>query len=266
MKITRQNCSGMRDAVCPTLRWIWVSIHRIGFPGLPAVGRHPQFSYVLVNERPNLQPSGYEARLSHGAAATLGCRNMTRDENRRDIMVVDDQPVNLRLTGRRLSQQGYSVRSFPRGQLALAAASEAPPDLILLDVSMPEMDGFELCRRLRADPALASIPVIFLSALNEMGDKLAAFESGGFDYVTKPFEAEEVRARIETQLKLRDLQVAVEQQNQALEQVVEQQIEEIAAARMAIIFALARLAESRDQETGRHLERVQRLCKLRQSR
>jgi putative two-component system response regulator len=187
---------------------------------------------------------------------------MAPSENQRDIMVVDDQPVNLRLMEQVLSGQGYGVRSFPRGRLALAAAAQKPPDLILLDVTMPEMDGFEVCRRLRSDAALSAIPVIFLSALEETEDKLAAFKSGGFDYVTKPFEPEEVRARIETQLKLRDLQAAVERHNRELEQVVKQQVREIAAAQMATIFALAKLAESRDRETGRHLERVQRLCRL----
>jgi putative two-component system response regulator len=154
------------------------------------------------------------------------------------------------------------VRSFPRGRLALAAAAQKPPDLILLDVSMPEMDGYEVCRRLRSNAALASIPVIFLSALGATEDKLAGFRSGGFDYVTKPFESEEVRARIETQFKIRDLQAAVERHNQELKQVVKEQVLEIAAAQMATILALAKLAESRDVATGKHLERVQVLCRL----
>jgi len=180
----------------------------------------------------------------------------------RDIMVVDDQPFNLQLMEEVLSSQGYGVRSFPLGRLALAAAAQKPPDLILLDVSMPEMDGYEVCRRLRSDAALSNIPVIFLSALGATEDKVAAFKSGGFDYVTKPFEAAEVRARIETQFKIRDLQAAVERHNEELEQVVKQQVLEIAAAQMATILALAKLAESRDEATGKHLDRVQVLCKL----
>ena len=179
-----------------------------------------------------------------------------------DIMVVDDQPVNLRLMEEVLSQFGYSVRSFPRGRLALAAASKNAPDLFLLDVTMPEMDGFEVCRRLRSDHALSAIPVIFLSARSDTEDKLAAFHSGGFDYVTKPFAAEEVRARIETQLSLHALRAKVEGQNQELEHLVQEQAREIAAGNMATIFALARLADSRDNETGQHLERVQMLCRL----
>ncbi|MGD1069577.1 MAG: HD domain-containing phosphohydrolase [Bryobacteraceae bacterium] len=187
---------------------------------------------------------------------------MAAGENQRNIMVVDDQPVNLKLMEEVLSRQGYGVRSFPRGRLALAAAAQKPPDLILLDVTMPEMDGFEVCRRLRSDAALSAIPVIFLSALEETEDKLAAFRSGGFDYVTKPFEPEEIKARIETHLRLRDLQAAVERHNQELELVVERQVLEIASAQMATIFALAKLAESRDGVTGKHLERVQKLCRL----
>ena len=131
-------------------------------------------------------------------------------------MVVDDQPVNLRLMEEVLSRQGYGVRSFPRGRLALAAAALNPPDLILLDVTMPEMDGFEVCRTLRSDAALSSIPVIFLSALDEPRDKLAAFESGGFDYVTKPFQPEEVRRASRTNSRLRSLQASVESHNREL--------------------------------------------------
>jgi putative two-component system response regulator len=187
---------------------------------------------------------------------------MPHNGTKKDIMVVDDQPVNLRLMEEVLHRQGYGVRSFPRGRLALAAAAQHPPDLILLDVTMPEMDGFEVCRTLRSDAALSSIPVIFLSALGETEDKLAAFESGGIDYVTKPFQPEEVKARIDTHLRLRELQACVERQNQALEQLVEQQDREIAAAQMATIFALAKLADSRDKDTGKHLERVQMLCRL----
>jgi len=177
-------------------------------------------------------------------------------------MVIDDQPSNLKLMEAVLSQQGYKVRSFPGGRLALLSAVANPPDLILLDITMPEMDGFEVCKKLRSRPELSSIPVIFLSALDRTRDKLAAFRSGGMDYVTKPFEPEEMSARIETQLKLRNLQAAIERQNRNLKGLVEKQVQEIEDAQMATIFALAKLADSRDNETGRHLERVQTLCRL----
>jgi two-component system sensor histidine kinase/response regulator len=125
-----------------------------------------------------------------------------RPTSKGNIIVVDDQPANLKLMGDMLQQQGYIVRSFPRGRMALAAAGAHPPDLILLDINMPEMDGFEVCERLKADKALAPIPVIFLSALNETEDKVRAFRSGGVDYITKPFQFEEVQARVETHVNL----------------------------------------------------------------
>jgi response regulator RpfG family c-di-GMP phosphodiesterase len=118
------------------------------------------------------------------------------------IMVVDDQPANLKLMEDMLLREGYMVRSFPRGRMALANAAEFPPDLILLDITMPEMDGFTVCERLKADPKLAAIPVIFLSALSETEDKVKAFQCGGVDYVTKPFQMEEVHARVKTHLAL----------------------------------------------------------------
>lgn len=187
---------------------------------------------------------------------------MGQGHSSKQIMVVDDEPVNLRLMDELLSRRGYSVRLFRGGRLALAAARQDPPDLILLDVTMPEMDGFDFCRRLRTDTALSAIPVIFLSALDQSENKLAAFESGGFDYVTKPFEAEEMQARIETHLRLHELRIRVTEQNGKLEEVVKEQSREIASAQMATIFALAKLADSRDNETGEHLERVQILCGL----
>lgn len=123
-------------------------------------------------------------------------------ENPFTIMVVDDTPANLGLLERMLRERGYQVRAFPRGDLALSAASRNPPDLVLLDIRMPGMDGFEVCARLKADEALREIPVIFLSALSEVQDKVKAFAVGGVDYVTKPFQVEEVHARVETHLNL----------------------------------------------------------------
>ncbi len=125
-----------------------------------------------------------------------------------NVMVVNDNPANLNLMESMLRQYGYVVRSFPRGRLALAAAEQQPPDLILLDINMPEMDGFEVCERLKRDARLARIPVIFLSALNAVEDKIKGLRSGGVDYISKPFHFEEVRARVDTHLKLRRAQQA----------------------------------------------------------
>jgi signal transduction histidine kinase len=120
-----------------------------------------------------------------------------------DIMVVDDTPANLQLLEGLLRERGYHVRALPRGRLALAAAEAEPPDLILLDINMPEMNGYEVCERLRAHPQLKDIPVLFISALNETLDKVKAFALGGLDYITKPFQIEEVEARVRTHLELR---------------------------------------------------------------
>jgi DNA-binding response OmpR family regulator len=146
------------------------------------------------------------------------------------IMVVDDQPANLTLMEVMLQREGYTVRTFPRGRLALASAAELPPDLILLDITMPEMDGFAVCERLKANPKLASIPVIFLSALIETEDKVRALQCGGADYVTKPFQVEEVRARVKTQLQLHRLRVESEKYTDHLEDVVRSRTRELVEA------------------------------------
>ena len=119
-----------------------------------------------------------------------------------NVIVVDDTPANLQLLTGMLKERGYKVRPVPSGKLALQAAKNDPPDLILLDIMMPEMDGYEVCERLKADEKLREIPVIFISALNETMDKVKAFGVGGVDYVTKPFQFEEVDARVSTHLKL----------------------------------------------------------------
>jgi response regulator RpfG family c-di-GMP phosphodiesterase len=140
--------------------------------------------------------------MLEGAASPSQAGSSEDAKSQSNIMVVDDQPANLKLLEELLTHQGYSVKSFPRGRLALDAAVRTAPDLILLDINMPEMNGFEVCQRLKADKRLAAVPVLFLSALRETDDKLNAFRAGGVDYITKPFQLEEVRARVETHLQL----------------------------------------------------------------
>lgn len=118
------------------------------------------------------------------------------------IMVVDDNPANLKLMDKMLQSQGYSVLTFTRGSAALDAAANSPPDLILLDIEMPEINGFDVCRQLKEDPALKEIPVIFISAMIETSDKVKAFSMGCADYVTKPIHFEEVHARVKAHLEL----------------------------------------------------------------
>jgi phosphoserine phosphatase RsbU/P len=132
------------------------------------------------------------------------------------ILIVDDTPANLQVLAGMLKDRGYKVRPVPGGRLALAAARRDPPDLILLDINMPEMNGYEVCEHLKADDTLKGIPVIFISALTEQLDKVKAFATGGVDYITKPFQMEELHARVETHLKLRRLQIELEAANARL--------------------------------------------------
>lgn len=155
---------------------------------------------------------------------------MSMNEKQATIMVVDDTPANLELLEGILRGQNYAVRSFPRGRMALRAASTNPPDLILLDINMPEMNGYEVCEQLKANPALAPIPVIFLSAMSETPDKIRAFQCGGVDYVTKPFQVEEVLARVDTHVRLCRLRAEVERQNQKLEELVRLRTRQLAEA------------------------------------
>ena len=134
-----------------------------------------------------------------------------------NILVVDDNPANLQVLNGMLKERGCKVRLVTSGPLALRAAEHDAPDLILLDINMPDMNGYEVCKRLKLDTKLKEIPVIFLSALTEAEDKVAAFAAGGVDYITKPFQFEEVEARIELHLKVQGMQREVEAQNRRLE-------------------------------------------------
>lgn len=144
-------------------------------------------------------------------------------ENQGDLLIVDDLVDNLRVLSTTLSNQGYRVRAVKSGSMALLGAAASPPDVILLDIRMPEMDGYEVCRRLKADPKTCDIPIIFLSALDEVEDKAKAFELGGADYITKPFQTEEVLARVKNQLTIQQLKVQIVKQQQQLEQLTEMQ-------------------------------------------
>ncbi len=135
-----------------------------------------------------------------------------------DILIVDDTPANLQLLGRMLKERGHRVRPVPNGKLALQAALTTAPDLILLDINMPEPNGYEVCVQLKRQERTRDIPVIFISALNETIDKVMAFGVGGVDYVTKPFQFEEVEARVACHLNLRRLQRDLAQRNEELYQ------------------------------------------------
>lgn len=141
------------------------------------------------------------------------------EEERAKILIVDDDPTNLNMLLDYLYQSGYKVLIAPDGEQALRQIDHLLPDLILLDIMMPGIDGFETCRRLKAQEKTRDIPVIFITALSDTTDKIEGFTVGGVDYITKPFQYEEVSIRIQTHLMLRQLQQELQQQNQRLQEV-----------------------------------------------
>jgi DNA-binding response OmpR family regulator len=143
---------------------------------------------------------------------------MSNDSPKGDILVIEDNTDNLRLLTHILTQNGYKVRPVTDGSQGLAAAQSTPPDLILLDIMMPGLDGYEVCEQLKADATTRSIPIVFISALNATEDKVKAFTVGGVDYITKPIQAQEVQTRVATHLALSKLQKQLEAANRELEQ------------------------------------------------
>lgn len=158
------------------------------------------------------------------------------------IMLVDDTPENLSLLRDMLSNRGYEIVAFPSGSLALRAAEKNPPDLVLLDIGMPDMDGYEVCALFKQSPQLSDVPVIFLSALSETGDKVKGFNLGAVDYITKPFQFEEVFARVTTHLQLRSLHRRLEYQNRHLQEIVDAKVKELAEAHKESHKRLAEIA------------------------
>lgn len=179
---------------------------------------------------------------------------MEARDTRNTVLVVDDTPDNISLLKAALMDD-YSIKVATRGIKAIEIARTMPVDIILLDVMMPEMDGFETCRRLKADPLTTKIPVIFVTARGEIDDESRGFSCGGVDYITKPISASIVRARVKTHLSLYD-------QNRALESRVSERTAELNASRLEILSKLGRAAEYKDNETGLHVVRMSHYCKI----
>ncbi|MCX7081912.1 MAG: response regulator [Methylococcales bacterium] len=176
--------------------------------------------------------------------------------DRHNILIVDDNPENLHLLANALLSEGYLVRAAPNGEMAITMAMNETPDLVIMDINMPDMDGYQVCDHFKAEPTLKSVPIIFLSAMQDTDAKVLAFNHGGVDYATKPFIFEELLARVSTHIELHQLQQDLELRNESLNQTIFAQQQEISAAQLSTIVALAKLAESRDDDTGLHIDRV----------
>jgi signal transduction histidine kinase len=167
------------------------------------------------------------------------------DTYKGNILIVDDQLENLQVLSQTLSEAGYKVKGAVKGEMALRASRSGNLDLILLDIKLPDMDGYEICQQLKEDEQTQNIPIVFLSALDEVLDKVRAFQVGGVDYITKPFQVEEVLARIQHQLTIRRLQNQLQEQNKTLQQEIQERKkaeEEAAAASKAKSQFLANMS------------------------
>lgn len=169
------------------------------------------------------------------------------------ILAVDDTPASLRLLTGMLEQEGYEVRSAINGSLALNSAAIEAPELVLLDIRMPGMDGFEVCRQFKSQPATQAIPIIFVSALSETNEKVEGFKLGAADFVTKPYQREELLIRVRTHLEMSRLR-------HHLETLVEQRTKTIRANLFDFITAIAATIEMRDPDTAGHQRRTANLA------
>lgn len=180
---------------------------------------------------------------------------MTNQENKQTILIVDDIPENIDILNNVLTDN-YNLKVAIDGERALKIATgSTPPDLILLDIMMPGMDGYEVCRQLKSNISTRKVPVIFVTAMGEVQDETKGFEVGGVDYITKPISPPIVKERVKTHLALYD-------QNRVLEEKVKQRTFELFDTRLEIIRRLGIAAEYKDVETGAHIIRVSHICKL----
>ena len=181
---------------------------------------------------------------------------------KKKVLIVDDERLNLTVLSNLLKSDYKTVVAKSGEQALERAGSEVPPDLILLDIMMPEMDGYEVCRRLKDNPATRDIPVIFVTALNDAQDETRGFELGAVDYLTKPISPAVVAARVRTHLELRAAREILKNQNALLERMVEERTRELDLTKDATIHSLAALAETRDPETGAHIRRTQHYVRI----
>ncbi|MGD9214277.1 MAG: response regulator [Desulfobacteraceae bacterium] len=178
---------------------------------------------------------------------------MIQNTNQYDILIIDDTPDSLKILSRMLKEQGYRVRPATNGRHAIKSVAARPPALILLDVKMPVMDGYEVCRRLKSDEHSRNVPVIFISALGETAKKVEGFEAGGVDYITKPFEIEEVLARVEIHLRLHEL-------TERMKQKVREQTDELTKTNQQLRQEIEERRRA-EQELKMHREHLEELVR-----
>lgn len=192
--------------------------------------------------------------------------NLLKSASETNILIVDDTPDNLRLLAKILESQGYIIRKSLNGKMALQAASRHPPDLILLDINMSEMNGYQVCQQLKASKITDEIPIIFISALDQIDNKVQAFELGGQDYITKPFEELEVLMRVKNQLLIKQQYQELIEQNQRLEDEIKQRLKAEAEVReLSLTDELTGLNNRRGffwqaNQQFKILQRIQMFC------
>lgn len=179
-----------------------------------------------------------------------------------NVLIVDDITSNLVILAEMIKSAGYVARPVTSAKQAMAVIEVKLPQLILLDISMPDMDGYEFCELLKKDVKTRDIPIIFISAMNTMEDKKRGFELGAVDFISKPFELEEVTIRVNNHLKIYQMQQELEGYNRRLHKMVNDQIKRIEEEEKNFIFALAKLAELKENTDGIHLRNISRNSKL----
>jgi len=179
-----------------------------------------------------------------------------------DILLVDDRRENIELLSSFLADKGYKIRSALDGATALASINAKKPDLILLDIEMPELNGYEVCAKLKENPDTAVIPIIFISAHDDIEAKVKAFQIGGVDYITKPFANEEVVARVKMHLELTDYQHKLEDKIQDGLVEIKKLNADLELTQKEMIVTLGSIMETRDDDTGHHVVRVAKYSQL----
>ena len=179
-----------------------------------------------------------------------------------NILIVDDTTSNLVILAEMIKSIGYIARPVTSVKQALAAITVKKPQLILLDISMPEIDGFDFCEILKQDPIMKEVPIIFISALNSTEDKVKGFKLGAVDFISKPFELEEITLRINTHLKIYQMQNELKEHNKRLFKMFNDQVKKVTSEQKLFIYSLAKLIEAREDIEGKHIEHVGAFCKL----